>query len=185
MLTKPWAVPRVALGLNVRAKSKPTIEPGPPTEITRISTRSSHSGARSGRANTTVQASALLAMIANTIRERRFGYRPVTMPITMPEEMAATTDAVSRAPVTPVDRPWATVRYGTPHIRAKTVTENWVPMWVKNPNRVPGRSHTAFTLRSVARTDIVSLATDRPRGVSFTSASTSTIANVPRAATET
>ena len=45
MLTMPWAVPRVALGLNVRAKSKPTIEPGPPTEMTTISTTSSHSGA--------------------------------------------------------------------------------------------------------------------------------------------
>ena len=106
------------------------------------------------------------------------------MPITMPEEIAATTDAVSSAPVTRVDRPWATVRYGTPHIRAKTVTENCVPMWVKKPSRVPGRSHTVFTLRSVSRTDDRLCRDDRPRGVSFTSASASTIANTPRAATE-
>ena len=45
MLTMPWAVPSVALGLNVRAKSKPTIEPGPPTEMTMTSSVSSHSGA--------------------------------------------------------------------------------------------------------------------------------------------
>ena len=60
MLTMPCAVPSVALGLKVRAKSKPTIEPGPPTEITTIRTTSSHSGARPGSASTTVHARALL-----------------------------------------------------------------------------------------------------------------------------
>ena len=48
-------------------------------------------------------------------------------------------------------------------------------MWVKNPSRVPGRSHTVLTLASVARTDIVSVATTRPCGVSLTSASASTM----------
>jgi hypothetical protein len=61
----------------------------------------------------------------------------------MPDAMAATTEIVSRAPAMPGERPWATVRYGTPHINAKTVTENWVPMWVKKPSRVPGHSQTA------------------------------------------
>ena len=45
MLTMPAAVPSVALGLKVRAKSKPTIEPGPPTEMTTISTTRSQRGA--------------------------------------------------------------------------------------------------------------------------------------------
>ena len=69
------------------------------------------------------------------------GIRPVRMPITMPDEIAATTDTVSSAPATPVDSPCATVRYGTPHISANTVTENCVPMWVKKPNRVPAAPH--------------------------------------------
>ena len=99
--------------------------------------------------------------------------------------MAATTEMVSSAPAVPADWPWATVRYGTPHISAKTVTENCVPMWVKNPSRVPGRSHTVFTLASIARTDMVSVATTRPCGVSLTSATTSTRASTPSAATET
>ena len=140
----------------MRAKSNPTIEPGPPTEITTIRTTSSHSGARSGSASTTVHASALLAMMPSTSRDRRCGSGPVKMPTTMPDEMAATTEIVSRAPAAPVDRPWATVRYGTPHISANTVTENWVPMWVKKPSRVPGRSHTVLTLASVSRIDVVS-----------------------------
>ena len=68
MLTMPWAVPSVALGLNVRAKSNPTIDPGPPIEMTTTRTISSHSGARPGRASTTVHTRALLAMIASTTR---------------------------------------------------------------------------------------------------------------------
>jgi hypothetical protein len=84
-------------------------------------------------------------MMPSTKRDRRCGNRPVKIPTTMPEEMAATTEIVSRAPAAPVERPWATVRYGTPHINANTVTENWVPMWVKKPSRVPGRSHTVLS----------------------------------------
>ena len=57
MLTMPDAVPSVARGLNVRAKSNPTIDPGPPTEMTTTRTTSSHSGARPGSASTTVQTS--------------------------------------------------------------------------------------------------------------------------------
>ena len=85
----------------------------------------------------------------------------------------------------PGERPWATVRYGTPHINAKTVTENWVPMWVKKPSRVPGRSHTVLTLASVSRIAVVCVGTVRPFGVSLTSAMVSTIDSTPIAATET
>ena len=96
-------------------------------------------------------------MMASTRRDRRCGSRPVKIPMTMPDEMAATTEIVSRTPAAPGERPWATVRYGTPHINANTVTENWVPMWVKKPSRVPGRSHTVLTLASVSRIDMVSV----------------------------
>jgi hypothetical protein len=153
--------------------------------MTTMRTTSSQSGARWGRASTTVHTRALLAMIASTTHDRRCGCRPVKMPIAMPAKIAATTEIVSNAPATPTDCPWATVRYGTPHIKAKTVTENWVPMWVKKPSRVPGRSHTVFRLARVARADIVSVATTRPCGPSLTTASTSTIASTPSAETET
>ena len=76
------------------------------------------------------------------------------MPMRMPEEIAAATETVSSAPATECDRPCASVRYGTPHIRANVVTENCVPMWVKKPSRVPGRSHTAFRCGHVSRTRI-------------------------------
>jgi hypothetical protein len=122
--------------------------------------------------------------MANTMRDRRCGMRPVAMPMTMPAEMAANTDTVSSAPAIPADCPWATVRYGTPHISAKTVTENCVPMWVKKPSRVPGRSHTVFTLASVSRTVIASSARTRPPGASRTTASASTNVSVPSAAVE-
>ena len=120
--------------------------------MTTISTTSSHSGALTGSASTTVHARALLAMIASTSRDRRCGWRPVKMPIDDARARWRRRPRSSAArPPTPVDRPCATVRYGTPHISAKTVTENWVPMWVKKPSRVPGRSHTVLTLASVSR----------------------------------
>src|SRR5215208_5253687 len=106
------------------------------------------------------------------------------MPTTMPDEIAAMTEIVSRAPAMPVDRPWATVRYGTPHINANTVTENCVPMCVKKPSRVPGRSHTVFTLAMVSRTDVVEVATADPFGVFLTTASVSIIDSTPTAATD-
>jgi hypothetical protein len=36
----------------------------------------------------------------------------------MPDAMAATTEIVSRPPAMPGERPWATVRYGTPLSRS-------------------------------------------------------------------
>ena len=77
------------------------------------------------------------------------------------------------------------MRYGTPHINAKTVTENWVPMWVKKPSRVPWPSHTVLTLARVSRMDVVSDSTTRPSGVFCTRTNVRTIAITPIAATET
>jgi hypothetical protein len=110
MFTMPWAVPRVALGLNVLAKSNPTIEPGPPAEITTTRTTSSHRGARPGSARMTVHMTALLAMIVSTIHDRRCGYRPVRMPMKMPAQIAETTEIVNSKPAVCADWPWATVR---------------------------------------------------------------------------
>jgi hypothetical protein len=84
----------------------------------------------------------------------------------------------------PADRPCATVRYGTPHISAKTVTENCVPMWVKKPSRVPGLSHTVLTLPTSSLRVAVFAGPARPDGVSLTTSSVSTIDSTPSAATE-
>src|SRR6476620_11630751 len=170
MLTIPDAVPSVA--------------PGRPTEITTTRTTSSHSGARPGSASTIVHATALLAMMLSTRRDLRCGRRQVKIPTRTPEEMAATTETVSRVPATVEDRPWATVRYGTTHISANTVTENCVPMCVKKPSRVPGRNHTVLTLTNVSRIEVVSYSTTWPPGASRTRSSVSTIDSTPTAATD-
>ena len=78
----------------------------------------------------------------------------------------------------------ATVRYGTPHMSAKTVTENCVPMWVKNPSRVPGRIHTVLTLPRVSRSPVTGLRTTVPLGVFLTRSRVSTSDSTPSAATE-
>ena len=51
-LTMLWARPRFGVGLDVRAMSKPTTEPGPPAASTITSTTSSQRGAVPGRAST-------------------------------------------------------------------------------------------------------------------------------------
>ena len=109
MLTMPCAVPSVALGLKVRAKSKPTIDPGPPTEMTTTRTISSHSGAGPGSVSTMVQMVALAAMMNRTNLDRRCGNRPHRMPSTTPAAMAVTTDTVSNMPATPRVWPCAVV----------------------------------------------------------------------------
>ncbi len=106
------------------------------------------------------------------------------MPITMPAMMAVSTDNDRSAPATVFDSPCASVRYGTPHISTNTVIENWEPMWVKKPNRVPGVSHTVFTLTSVSRMLVLSSLFTAPSGVSWTTSSVSTIASRPIAAAE-
>jgi hypothetical protein len=69
-LTRPFARPIVSSGWNVRARSKPTIEAGPPAPVTQTSTTSSHSGARPGQSSTTVQTNAMAATTPNTMCER-------------------------------------------------------------------------------------------------------------------
>ncbi len=184
MLMMPVAVPRVRLGLNVRAWSKPTIEPGPPMEITMINTTSNHSGAGPGSASTTAQMAALLAMMPSTSHDRRCGLRAVMMPIRIPAAMAAATDTVSNAPAVPRESPCASVRYGMPHISANTVMENWQPMCVKKPSRVPGRSQTVLRLPNVSARSALRTTWARPRGVSRTTTMVSTTTSTPKAAAD-
>ncbi|PQM47692.1 hypothetical protein C1Y40_02103 [Mycobacterium talmoniae] len=104
------------------------------------------------------------------------------MPIATPATANVATDTVSNPPATLGVRPCAFVKYGSPHISANTVIANWVPMWVKNPSRVPGRDHTALMSATVLCTVRGSATTSVPCGVSRTSASVNTIDNTPSAA---
>ena len=65
----------------------------------------------------------------------------------------------------------------------KTVTENWVPMWVKNPSRVPGRSHTVRTPRRTSAGSVTGSSTTVPGGVLRTSATVSISDSTPNAET--
>ena len=47
--------------------------------------------------------------------------------------------------------------------------ENGVPMWLKKPNRVPGRSQTVLILRSVARMSVAGSSVTTPSGAFLTS----------------
>src|SRR5450756_2414068 len=80
-LTIPLALPRRVGGLKVRARSNPTIEPGPPTASTTTRTTRSHSGARPGQSSTTAQ----IAMMEPTIHrirvDREYGQRVTNPPI--------------------------------------------------------------------------------------------------------
>ncbi len=66
VLTMPEALPMRVGGLNVRARSKPIIEPGPPMAMSTTRTTSIHSGARPGQSSTTVQAAIAAATIHST-----------------------------------------------------------------------------------------------------------------------
>src|SRR3954451_24488345 len=69
-LTKPLARPDASFGMNVRARSKPTIEAGPPVAIRQTRTTSIHNGAGVDRARTTAQPHAIAPTITRTNHER-------------------------------------------------------------------------------------------------------------------
>ena len=69
-LTKPFARPDASFGMKVRARSKPTIDAGPPVAIRQTSTTSIHIGAGVDRASTTAQPKAIAATITSTNHER-------------------------------------------------------------------------------------------------------------------
>ena len=97
--------------------------------------------------------------------------------------MAATTDSGQQRTCDIASTALApTVRYGTPHISAKTVTENCVPMWVKKPSRVPGPQPDGLhAAQRGAHRHRLALRRPGRRGVSLTIANASTIASTPNA----
>src|SRR5450756_3177889 len=111
-LTIPLALPRRVGGLKVRARSNPTIEPGPPTASTTTRTTRSHSGARPGHRSTTPQ----IAMIAPTIHrtrvDREYGHRVTKAPIRGLLTTAVTVITMSRALAAPALRPCPETRKG-------------------------------------------------------------------------
>ena len=62
------------------------------------------------------------------------------------------------------------------------VIENWVPMCVKNPSRVPGRSHTVPSSRNTARIPTGTTGTSVPGGALRTIARASAPMRIPVAA---
>ena len=74
-LTIPVAVPSRWAGLKVRAKSKPIMEPGPPTARVTTSAARSQSGARPGTSRTAAQAVAVASG-----NEQHHGGAPQRMP---------------------------------------------------------------------------------------------------------
>ena len=147
MLTIPTAVPWRWCGLNVLAKSNPIIEPGAPSASTTTSSTSNHRGAGGGTSSTAVHTAAVPTMTASTSHDRCSGRRAVNSPNNGPAMIPTATNSVSSALASAAVKPWPATRYGTPHSRAKTVPENWVPVCVHSPSRVPG-SRQAFANES-------------------------------------
>ena len=73
MFTMLCATPRFVLGLDVRAMSKPTTDPGPSADSTTTRTTNSHIGAGPDNDSTTVQIVTFAAMMPSNNHERRIG----------------------------------------------------------------------------------------------------------------
>src|SRR4051794_32014074 len=108
--TMLWASPRVGPGVDVRAMSKPTTEPGPPAESTTTSTTSSQRGAGPGSASTAVHTTKSAAMTPSTSQERRSGWRMVSSPTTGPMTMVETTKRDTSPPAAAEESPCAVTR---------------------------------------------------------------------------
>ena len=94
----PVALARRCEGFDVRPRSKPIIDAGPPTPVTTTSTTSSHSGALPCQVRTTVQTTTIALTIESTSVERCHGRTVIRQPSTGPALMTATTMSVSSRP---------------------------------------------------------------------------------------
>ena len=86
--------------------------------------------------------------------------------------MPTTTSSVSSALACPAVIPCPATRYGTPQSSPKTVPQNWVPVWVHSPSRVPGSDHDGRSPRSTSRGGAAGGGGGAPGGRSRTTAST-------------
>ena len=95
-LMMPLALASRSAGLEVRPRSNPIIDAGPPIPMTTMSTTSSQSGAGPGQASTAVQTTTIDQTMVSTVVERCHGCRPMSQPSTGPLYMTATTIRLSR-----------------------------------------------------------------------------------------
>ena len=91
----PLALASRSAGLDVRARSKPIIEAGPPIPITWVSTTSSQNGAGPGQARTAVHTATIVQTMVSTVVERCQGCRPMNQPMVGPLYITATTTRLS------------------------------------------------------------------------------------------
>ena len=68
--TTPLARPIDSCGVNERARSKPTIEAGPPAAVVQTSTTSSHIGAGVSRSSTAVHGTTMIPTTPITMNDR-------------------------------------------------------------------------------------------------------------------
>src|SRR5690242_21290047 len=97
-LTMPVALPSRVGGLNVRARSKPTSDPGPPTAVTTTSTTSSGSGARPGQSRTTAQTVMIAKTTPRMSVDRENGYLVTNPPISGLDTTVVTVINISSVP---------------------------------------------------------------------------------------
>src|SRR5665648_1219616 len=114
-LTIPLALPRRVGGLNVRARSNPTIEPGPPTARTTTRTTRIHIGARPGQRSTTAQVAMIALTIHRTRVDREYGQRVTNAPTRGLVTTAVTVMSMSRLLAALAVRPCPETRNGNPH----------------------------------------------------------------------
>src|SRR5664280_696743 len=125
-LTMPVAVPSRLAGLNVRAKSKPIIDPGPPQASARTRTTITHQGQCPGQASTSVQAATFRPTTVSTSHDRRSGCRWTSTPTIGPVAIPTSTNRVNIALAVAGLSPSPATMNGNPQVRANTVPGNWV-----------------------------------------------------------
>ena len=126
------------------------------------------------------------AITASTSHDRRSGWRAVNSPNSGPATMPTPTSSVSSALAAPDENPCPATRYGTPQSSANTVPENWVPMCVQSPSRVPGsRQDATSPAQHLARATGAGGGAGAPGGRSRTTASTASATATPSPAAET
>ncbi|MDI2022123.1 hypothetical protein PJL18_02652 [Paenarthrobacter nicotinovorans] len=181
-LTIPVAVPIRCEGLNVRAKSKPIMEPGPPMASTTTKRTRSQSGARSGRRSTAAHAMAVAVVIKRTIADLRMGCLETNRPSPGPATMAVATKSAIRADTVPASSPWAESRNGYPQVIAKRLPLNCTVKWLHRPSLVPGCFQALDRETPVARSPWAEALAGWPGGASRNRQRTRTTANTDIAA---
>src|SRR3954447_6932950 len=184
-LTMPLACPSRDTGANVRATSKPIIDPGPPRPVVTTSVQSSHIGASPGHNRVTVQAVIIDATMPRTIDDRRHGGLAMEPPISGPATMKTPTSSVSRPAASASERCSACTKNGNPHSSPITFAANCKVKCDHSPSRVPGSCHASRRSRPTVRTSLTDRADGTPGGTSRTTRTVSSPSSTPTEALAT